>query len=75
MQSTSLLRTAGACSTSGRTGTPRTIPASLRVCAAKDVMCKDVVNVRKQAVLQGQATVVFAGVEGQEQAVPCAKVN
>lgn len=54
---------------------PRTVVSRIR--AAKDVMCKDVVNIRKRsaASMEGQATIVFAGVEGQEIEVPCPKVG
>ncbi|KAL3130911.1 Ferredoxin [Trebouxia sp. C0009 RCD-2024] len=46
-----------------------------RISAAKDVMCKDVVNIRRRsaASMEGQATIVFAGVEGQEIEVQCPK--
>lgn len=48
-----------------------------RISAAKDVMCKDVVNIRRRsaASMEGQATIVFAGVEGQEIEVQCPKVG
>ena len=75
MQAAHLHRASGVCSTSGRGTDTRRLSAGLKVRAAKDIMCKDVVNIRKQTVLQGQATVVFAGVEGQQQAVACPKVS
>ena len=77
MHSLDLRGTTALCSTNerGSSTRPAARSAGLRVRAAKDIMCKDVVNVRKQAVLQGQATVVFAGVEGQEVAVACPKVR
>ena len=67
----------GVCSTSGPTYHGRSRAPLLKVCAAKDVMCKDVVNTRKRsaASMEGQATIVFAGVEGQEIKVPCPKVQ
>ena len=75
MQAAHLHGASGVCSTSGRGNDTRRVSACLKVRAAKDIMCKDVVNVRKQTILQGQATVVFAGVEGQQQAVACPKVS
>lgn len=40
-------------------------------------MCKDVVNTRKKPAssMEGQATIVFAGVEGQEISVACPKAG
>ena len=63
------------CSTSASTRCGRARTSVSRICAAKDVMCKDVVNVRKRsaASMEGQATIVFAGVEGQEIEVQCPK--
>lgn len=75
MQAIHLHSAPGVCSISGRGDDIRRVSAGLKVRAAKDIMCKDVVNIRKQTVLQGQASVVFAGVEGQQQAVACPKVS
>ncbi len=69
----------GVCSTSAPAPCSRQVAGSriLRVCAAKDVMCKDVVNTRKKPAssMEGQATIVFAGVEGQEINVACPKAG
>ena len=64
----------GVCSTSAP-AVSASSKGKLRVCAAKDVMCKDVVNTRKKPAtsMEGQATIVFAGVEGQEINVACPK--
>lgn len=64
------------CSTCASTCRGRARASVSRICAAKDVMCKDVVNIRKRsaASMEGQATIVFAGVEGQEIEVQCPKV-
>ena len=66
----------GVCFPSAPTCRGRPRASVARVYAAKDVMCKDVVNVRKRsaASMEGQATIVFAGVEGQEKEVQCPKV-
>lgn len=63
------------CSTTASTCRGRARASVSRIHAAKDVMCKDVVNVRKRsaASMEGQATIVFAGVEGQEIEVQCPK--
>ena len=67
----------GVCSTSAPAPSSRQVAGRLRVCAAKDVMCKDVVNTRKKPAssMEGQATIVFAGVEGQEISVSCPKAG
>lgn len=67
----------GTCSTSAPTSRSRSRACVPKIYAAKDVMCKDVVNVRKRsaASMEGQATIVFAGVEGQEIEVQCPKAR
>lgn len=67
----------GTCSTSVPTSRSRSRACVPKIYAAKDVMCKDVVNVRKRsaASMEGQATIVFAGVEGQEIEVQCPKAR
>lgn len=65
----------GVCSTSSPAPCYRPSRSRLHISAAKDVMCKDVVNTRKKPAVstEGQATIIFAGVEGQEISVPCPK--
>ena len=67
----------GVCSTSAPAPSSRQSVGRLRFYAAKDVMCKDVVNTRKKPAssMEGQATIVFAGVEGQEISVACPKAG